>query len=54
MVDRVIGPTSHVFYSQRLKLHYVDWGNTNAAAHGADSRRPGPLPQLGLGGAGIA
>jgi pimeloyl-ACP methyl ester carboxylesterase len=21
------GPTSHYFYSQRLKLHYVDWGN---------------------------
>jgi pimeloyl-ACP methyl ester carboxylesterase len=20
------GPTSHYFYSQRLKLHYVDWG----------------------------
>ena len=30
MVERVIGPTSHVFYSQRLKLHYVDWGNTDA------------------------
>src|SRR5215470_6788672 len=24
---RVLGPTSHWFYSQRLKLHYVDWGN---------------------------
>jgi pimeloyl-ACP methyl ester carboxylesterase len=23
----IIGPTSHFFYSQRLKLHYVDWGN---------------------------
>ncbi len=23
----VLGPTSHYFYSQRLKLHYVDWGN---------------------------
>lgn len=22
-----LGPTSHYFYSQRLKLHYVDWGN---------------------------
>ena len=22
-----IGPTSHYFYSHRLKLHYVDWGN---------------------------
>jgi len=21
------GPTSHVYFSQRLKLHYVDWGN---------------------------
>ena len=25
--DALIGPTSHYFYSQRLKLHYVDWGN---------------------------
>jgi pimeloyl-ACP methyl ester carboxylesterase len=25
----IIGPTSHYFYSQRLKLHYVDWGNTD-------------------------
>tara|TARA_B100000678_G_scaffold291409_1_gene308166 strand:+ start:20079 stop:20951 length:873 start_codon:yes stop_codon:yes gene_type:complete len=24
------GPTSHTFYSQRLKLHYVDWGNPTA------------------------
>jgi pimeloyl-ACP methyl ester carboxylesterase len=24
----IIGPTSHYFYSQRLKLHYVDWGNS--------------------------
>ena len=24
------GPTSHYFYSQRLKLHYVDWGNPTA------------------------
>jgi len=23
----IIGPTSHFFYSQRLQLHYVDWGN---------------------------
>ncbi len=23
----VLGLTSHYFYSQRLKLHYVDWGN---------------------------
>lgn len=27
MADSVIGPTSQSFYSQRLKLHYVDWGN---------------------------
>src|SRR3954453_23037053 len=24
------GPTSHVYFSQRLRLHYVDWGNPNA------------------------
>ncbi len=23
------GPTSHYYYSQRLKLHYVDWGNAD-------------------------
>jgi pimeloyl-ACP methyl ester carboxylesterase len=23
----ILGPTSHYFFSQRLKLHYVDWGN---------------------------
>ena len=23
----LIGPTSHFFVSQRLRLHYVDWGN---------------------------
>lgn len=27
MADSIIGPTSHYFYSQRLKLHFVDWGN---------------------------
>jgi pimeloyl-ACP methyl ester carboxylesterase len=27
MSDKIIGPTSHYFYAQRLKLHYVDWGN---------------------------
>jgi pimeloyl-ACP methyl ester carboxylesterase len=26
----VIGPTSHFYFSQRLRLHYVDWGNENA------------------------
>ncbi len=29
MPDQVVGPTSHNYYSQRLKLHYVDWGNTD-------------------------
>ena len=24
------GPTSHNYFSQRLRLHYVDWGNENA------------------------
>ncbi|NOT56957.1 MAG: alpha/beta hydrolase [Deltaproteobacteria bacterium] len=27
MPEQIIGPTSHYYYSQRLKLHYVDWGN---------------------------
>lgn len=26
----ITGPTSHTFISQRLKLHYVDWGNPDA------------------------
>ena len=26
----VIGPTSHFYFSQRLRLHYVDWGNEAA------------------------
>src|SRR5665213_318779 len=24
------GPTSHLYYSQKLRLHYVDWGNEGA------------------------
>ncbi|HLY57466.1 MAG TPA: alpha/beta fold hydrolase, partial [Stellaceae bacterium] len=24
------GPTSHFYISQRLRLHYVDWGNPTA------------------------
>ena len=24
------GPTSHTYFSQRLRLHYVDWGNPGA------------------------
>jgi pimeloyl-ACP methyl ester carboxylesterase len=27
MTGRMSGPTSHSFFSQRLRLHYVDWGN---------------------------
>ena len=23
------GPSSHIYFSQRLRLHYVDWGNPN-------------------------
>ena len=30
MTDPFIGPTSHSFVSQRLRLHYVDWGNPTA------------------------
>lgn len=26
----LLGPTSHSFVSQRLRLHYVDWGNPDA------------------------
>lgn len=25
------GPTSRIYFSQRLRLHYVDWGNTAAS-----------------------
>jgi pimeloyl-ACP methyl ester carboxylesterase len=27
MADLGPGPTSHTFFSQRLRLHFVDWGN---------------------------
>lgn len=30
MTDDTPGPTSHTFFSQRLRLHYVDWGNPTA------------------------
>ena len=30
MSDPFIGPTSHSYISQRLRLHYVDWGNPSA------------------------
>ena len=26
----ITGPTSHRYISQRLRLHYVDWGNPTA------------------------
>jgi pimeloyl-ACP methyl ester carboxylesterase len=29
MTQSVVGPTSHHYTSQRLKLHYVDWGNAH-------------------------
>jgi pimeloyl-ACP methyl ester carboxylesterase len=31
-MDIMQGPTSHLYFSQRLRLHYVDWGNENAPA----------------------
>jgi pimeloyl-ACP methyl ester carboxylesterase len=30
MSEPVLGPTSHSYISQRLRLHYVDWGNPDA------------------------
>jgi len=30
MTADIPGPTSHVYFSQRLRLHYVDWGNRGA------------------------
>ena len=30
MVNEQTGPTSHFFVSQRLRMHYVDWGNREA------------------------
>jgi pimeloyl-ACP methyl ester carboxylesterase len=30
MTPPLTGPTSHIYYSQRLRLHYVDWGNEGA------------------------
>lgn len=29
MSESILGPSSHYYYSQRLKLHYVDWGNAS-------------------------
>jgi pimeloyl-ACP methyl ester carboxylesterase len=30
MIDDMPGPTSRIYFSQRLRLHYVDWGNPAA------------------------
>ena len=30
MPQSMPGPTSHIYFSQRLRLHYVDWGNDGA------------------------
>ena len=30
MAAMITGPTSHSYFSQRLRLHYVDWGNPDA------------------------
>jgi len=30
MLDENPGPTSRIYFSQRLRLHYVDWGNPSA------------------------
>jgi pimeloyl-ACP methyl ester carboxylesterase len=30
MRNAIPGPTSHSYFSQRLRLHYVDWGNESA------------------------
>ncbi len=29
-IDEQGGPTSRIYFSQRLRLHYVDWGNPDA------------------------
>jgi pimeloyl-ACP methyl ester carboxylesterase len=30
MASRIPGPISHIYFSQRTRLHYVDWGNEDA------------------------
>jgi pimeloyl-ACP methyl ester carboxylesterase len=30
MPQHMSGPVSHIYFSQRLRLHYVDWGNEGA------------------------
>jgi pimeloyl-ACP methyl ester carboxylesterase len=31
-IEEIIGPASSYYVSQRLRLHYLDWGNENAPA----------------------
>ena len=54
MTEDTPGPTSHTYFSQRLRLHYVDWGNRDKPPAADDPRRARPLPQLGLDGGGAA
>ena len=42
------GPTSHCFFSQRLRLHYVDYGCDQASRCWSRSRRSRPCAQLGF------
>src|ERR1700721_1905520 len=30
MTEKMSGPTSRFYFSQRLRMHYVDWGNEGA------------------------
>jgi pimeloyl-ACP methyl ester carboxylesterase len=32
VADRGVGPTSRTYFSQRLRLHYVDWGHADKPA----------------------
>ena len=32
MATVIPGPASHIYFSQRMRLHYVDWGNESAPA----------------------
>jgi pimeloyl-ACP methyl ester carboxylesterase len=32
MIERIPGPNSHIYFSQQLRLHYVDWGNVDKPA----------------------
>ncbi len=47
--DQGLGPTSHSYISQRLRLHYVDWGNPNRAAAAARSTAGGTIAGTGTG-----